>query len=65
MAALSLGGILDVAIIERSVDEKNFKRYIEGLLLEMNSYPDKNSVLVMDNVAYHYSEGLRPLVEEQ
>ena len=65
LPALSLDGILDVVVIEGAVNGDIFFRFIEGLLLEMNPYPGKNSVLVMDNVQFHLNDDIQNFVEER
>ena len=49
-------------IIEGAVNEQVFTSFVEGLILEMNPYPGKNSVLVLDNVKF--AEAVRDLLEE-
>jgi hypothetical protein len=42
-----------------------FCRFLEGLALEMNPYPQKNSVLVMDNVKFHLADEVREMMYER
>jgi hypothetical protein len=35
-----------------------FAKYIDILLDQMNPYPERNSVLVMDNASTHHFDGL-------
>jgi hypothetical protein len=65
LPALSLDGILDVAVIEGMVNTEVFLEFLRGLTLEMNPYPEKNSVLVMDNVKFHLAEDVRNLLDER
>jgi hypothetical protein len=65
LPALSLDGILDVAIIEGAVNTEVFLEFLRGLTLEMNPYPGKNSVLVMDNVKFHLADEVRELLDER
>lgn len=65
LPALSLDGILHVTVIEGAYTEAKFTNFIQGLLLEMNPFPGKNSVLVMDNAIIHKSPRLREIVEEK
>lgn len=64
MAAMGLGGILDVAALKCSVNESVFHKFISGLLHEMAPYPGKNSVIVMDNVKFHLSDDIQEMVED-
>ncbi|KIO18219.1 hypothetical protein M407DRAFT_63382, partial [Tulasnella calospora MUT 4182] len=64
LPALSLDGILHVTVIEGAYTEARFTNFIKGLILEMNPFPGKNSVLVMDNAIIHKSPRLREIVEE-
>jgi hypothetical protein len=65
LPALSLDGILDVVVVEGSVTGEIFMRFIEGLVMEMNPYPQKNSVLVMDNATIHTNENIQAYLEER
>ena len=47
----------------RSWTSEEFRKYIDVLLDEMNPYPLRNSVLIMDNASTHHFEGLREMVE--
>jgi hypothetical protein len=65
LPALSLDGILDMRVIEGSVNSELFLGFIEGLLMEMNPFPGRNSVLVMDNVKFHHHPAVRFLCESR
>lgn len=65
LPALSLDGILDIVVVEGAVNEEIFVNFVEGLSLEMNLYPDKNSVLVLDNVKFHHSETVCEILGEK
>jgi hypothetical protein len=65
LPALSLDGILDVAVIEGAVNTEVFVEFLKGLVLEMNPFPAKNSVLVMDNVKFHLADEVRALLDER
>ena len=41
------------------------RRFVEGLLLQMNEFPLPNSVLVIDNASIHKIDGIRELVEDR
>jgi hypothetical protein len=56
LPALSLDGILSVDIVEGSFDQSSFASFIDGLLNQMNQFPAKNSVIVMDNCRIHHAE---------
>ncbi|KZO94184.1 hypothetical protein CALVIDRAFT_467594, partial [Calocera viscosa TUFC12733] len=63
LPALSLDGVLYSKIVEGSFDAISFMDFVEGCLLTMNPYPEKNSVLVIDNCRIHKSELIREMVE--
>jgi hypothetical protein len=65
LPALSLEGILDVAVIEGAVNTEVFVEFLRGLALEMKPYPEKNSVLVMDNVKFHLAVEVQELLDER
>lgn len=44
---------------------EEFQSFIHVLLDKMNPYPQKNSVLVLDNASAHHFEDLCEMVEEQ
>jgi hypothetical protein len=49
LPALSLDRILYVDIVEGSFNTASFAMFSEGLLNQMNPFPQPNSVIVMDN----------------
>ncbi|KZP27724.1 hypothetical protein FIBSPDRAFT_730315, partial [Athelia psychrophila] len=65
LPAISLGGVLHLDILACSWTQETFEEYIEVLLTRMNSYSQKNSVIVMDNASQHHFEGLCETIEAQ
>ncbi|KZO92629.1 hypothetical protein CALVIDRAFT_487323 [Calocera viscosa TUFC12733] len=65
LPALSLDGILALKIVEGSFDAISFMEFVELCLLNMNPYPARNSVLVMDNCRIHKSALIREMVESK
>jgi len=63
LPAISLDGVLHLDIITHSWTAEEFRKYIDILLDQMNPYPLRNSVLIMDNASTHHFEGLREMVE--
>ena len=63
LPALSLDGILHLDVLDRSYTSRTFNDFINGLLDNMNQFPFKNSVIVMDNASIHKSDALREMVE--
>ncbi|CDO71854.1 hypothetical protein BN946_scf184939.g78 [Trametes cinnabarina] len=63
LPALSLDGIIALDVFETSLTAEKFTLFIEMVLDCMNPFPQRNSVLVMDNPSIHHAEGLRELVE--
>lgn len=56
LPALSLDGILYVKIVQGSFKYDSFGEFIDGLLDQMNPFPGRNSVIVMDNCRIHKLE---------
>ncbi|KAI9069406.1 hypothetical protein FKP32DRAFT_1544886, partial [Trametes sanguinea] len=63
LPAISLDGVLYMDILTRSWTADEFRKYLEALLTVMRPFPERNSVLVMDNASVHHFEGIRELVE--
>ncbi|KAF8330729.1 uncharacterized protein EI90DRAFT_2867159, partial [Cantharellus anzutake] len=74
LPAMSLDGILHCDIQVGTYMAKSFDHFIEALLATqagnrctltatMNPFPQRNSVLVMDNVAIHKSDQLAQMCE--
>ncbi|KZO99112.1 hypothetical protein CALVIDRAFT_477496, partial [Calocera viscosa TUFC12733] len=63
LPALSLEGVLCLKIVEGSFDTLGFLEFVECCLVNMNPFPGKNSVLVMDNCRIHKSELVREMIE--
>jgi len=60
---MSLNGILHLAIQDCPYTAIHFNSFIEALLDNMNPFPQRNSVVVMDNASIHKSQELLELVE--
>ncbi|KAH7867688.1 uncharacterized protein C8R40DRAFT_1000777, partial [Lentinula edodes] len=56
LPALCSTGILTVDIVEGSYNNLRFRKFIDGLLSQMNPWPQSNSVIVMDNCRIHKNE---------
>jgi transposase len=65
LPALSLDGIIALEIIQKPFTSATFQKFIEGLLGQMNPYPRRNSVIIMDNASIHKSDELRAMVENR
>lgn len=63
LPALSLDGVLHLNVQSRSYTAELFNDFIDGLLDNMNPFPGRNSVIIMDNASIHKSEVLRPMIE--
>ena len=55
LPAISLDGVLHLAIQDRSYTAADFIGFVDALLDRMNPYPGPNSVLIMDNASIHKS----------
>ena len=66
LPALSLDrGVLHCAIVEGSFCTESFSRFIENLLDEMEPFPARNSVLVMDNCRIHKHPMIEQMIRER
>lgn len=63
LPAISLDGVLHIDILTRSWTADEFRLFVDVLLDQMNPYPQKNSVLVLDNASAHHFDDLREVVE--
>jgi hypothetical protein len=55
LPALSPDGILHLDVRDYSFTSATFNQFIDTLLDNMNPFPQKNSVVVMDNASIHKS----------
>lgn len=65
LPALTLDGIIALDIVEGSYNTKRFKKFIRGLLDQMNVFPGPNSVIVMDNCRIHKSKDITDIIYER
>ena len=65
LPALSLDGIVALDIIQGSYNAKRFKRFIQGLLDQMNVFPGPRSVIVIDNCRIHKSKAIADMIYER
>ncbi len=65
LPAITIEGYISWDIYQGSIDGTRFNRFIEQLLLLMNPWPGKYSVLVMDNHSTHHSETIREMCIER
>jgi hypothetical protein len=63
LPALSLDGILHLDIQNSSYTAATFYDFIDGLLDNMNPFPQCNSVVVMDNASIHHAAEVQDLIE--
>lgn len=63
LPALSLDGVLHVHVQDHSYTSAEFREFVDQLLDNMNPFPQKNSVVVMDNASIHRSQELQDMVE--
>ncbi|KII84378.1 hypothetical protein PLICRDRAFT_117848, partial [Plicaturopsis crispa FD-325 SS-3] len=61
LPALSLDGILHLDVQPRSYTSVLYNDFVSGLLDTMNPFPQRNSVVVMDNASIHKSQALQDL----
>lgn len=65
LPAISLDGVLHLDILTCSWTAEEFRSFVDILLDKMNPYPEKNSVLILDNASAHHFEDLQEMVEGQ
>ena len=65
LPALSLDGIIALDIVQGSYNAKLFKRFICGLLDQMNEFPGPRSVIVLDNCRIHKSKAIIDMIYER
>ena len=65
LPALTLDGMIALDIIEGSYNTKRFKKFICGLLDQMNEFPGPSSVVVMDNCQIHKSMDITNMIYER
>jgi len=65
LPALTLNGIIALDIVEGSYNTKRFKRFIHGLLDQMNTFPGPSSVVVMDNCRIHKSKDITDAIYDR
>ncbi|KZP21980.1 hypothetical protein FIBSPDRAFT_664694, partial [Athelia psychrophila] len=62
LPALSLDGILYAKVVEGSFTTALFRDFLEGLLDQMQPFPARNSVIIMDNARIHKDPRLIDLI---
>ncbi|KIJ65311.1 hypothetical protein HYDPIDRAFT_89305 [Hydnomerulius pinastri MD-312] len=65
LPAISLDGVLHLDVRNESWTGETFYQFIEGLLNNINPFPQRNSVIIMDNASIHHSPELRELIEDR
>jgi DDE superfamily endonuclease len=65
LPAFSLDGILHLDVLDGSYKAATFNEFIDSLLNHMNPFPQKNSVIVMDNASIHKSFCLEEMVQQR
>ena len=65
LPAMSLDGILHLAIQDQPFTAVEFNSFVEALLGNMNPFPQPNSVIIMDNASIHKSPELQQMIEER
>ena len=65
LPALMLQGYIYADIVHGSFNGDSFKAFLTGLLQATNPYPERNSMLVMDNCAIHHVEGVQEMCDER
>ena len=62
---MALDGVLHLNIQDCAYTAATFNQFIDVLLDNMNPFPEKNSVIIMDNASIHKSPQLQAMIEER
>lgn len=65
LPGISLDGVLHLEVLPQSYTAETFLQFVDALLDRMNPFPQRNSVLVIDNASVHHSQALRAMVEDR
>jgi hypothetical protein len=67
LPAICLDGVLHFdVLVNRSWNGDDFYQFVDTLTAtRMNPYPDRNSVLVMDNCSIHHAPGIQALIRNR
>ncbi|PPQ86725.1 hypothetical protein CVT24_012471 [Panaeolus cyanescens] len=66
LPAITTEGIIALDIIEGSITKETFLTFLRAHVApQLNPYPGKKSVVVMDNCAIHHDEDIRSLIVEE
>jgi hypothetical protein len=65
LPALTLDGIIAVDLVEGSYNTNRFKKFIDGLLDQMNPFPGPCSVIVLDNCRIHKSNDVADMIYDR
>ncbi|TFK59278.1 hypothetical protein BDN72DRAFT_745289, partial [Pluteus cervinus] len=64
LPALTLDGIIALEIVEGSITKETFLNFLrQKVAPRLNPYPEKNSVVVLDNCSIHHDEDIHHLIE--
>jgi len=58
LPGITLTGIIWMSVVLGAFNGSTFLDFVDGLLEQMNPYPQPKSVLVMDNCSIHHVEGV-------
>lgn len=64
LPAYTQRGILDVCVFRGHTDAAMFEAFIERLLRRCNPWPERDSVIVMDNASFHRTERVKQMCDE-
>jgi len=63
LLALMMEGVIWLKIVKGSFDAACFTDFINGLLTQMNDFPQPHSVVVMDNCCIHKGEHIKSMIK--
>lgn len=65
IASMSTEGLMSVELVQRSVNGDIFFDYITGNLIpKMSKFPDRQSVVVMDNCSIHCTQEVQDVLQQ-
>ncbi|PPR00338.1 hypothetical protein CVT24_004359 [Panaeolus cyanescens] len=65
LPALSLDGIIALEVLDEPFTSESFRDFIALLLERMNPWPERNSVIIMDNAKIHKSVEIEEMVRNR
>lgn len=65
LPALTVDGWLDYEVFQGSFNADRFELFIERVLMNMNPFSQRHSVLLLENASIHHSEWVETMCQEK